>query len=359
MNARLRSLLIATLLTILAGAAQVFAQTDPLSALPTSDVVIFVDSRRIMTEIIPRVLAKDPATLAKLTGALAEVNQKTGINILSIERIVCGVRLLGPVGPKTKKEDVGITIIVRGDFNPEGLIAFLKKEGKGKQHEETYGGKIIYSEPPPDPPRTRTERATVAVTVLDPTTLVIGDLPQVRATIDAAAGNGRVDEALVRLATRDSSAVIGMAGNVPPSVAEDLRQGAPSDEMAQGILKLVGMIKQIFASIGATETDFNIITGMRLGSPEQAQSISDMLLGIRQQVSAKLPGQNERDLINSLQISAQNDEVQIRADIKNEIVQDLVASMAKPGKQTTTMKATPGKPRTTTKSRRGRRRRGR
>jgi hypothetical protein len=361
MNTKLRSLLLAILITLCVSTSLVSAQTDPLAALPTSDVVLHIDARRIQTEIIPRLLANDPATLAKMTAMANEVQTKTGVNVLGIDRIVIGFQLLGPLKPGFKKDDAGIAIIVSGNFNPSGLIEFAKREGKGKTGEETYGGKVIYSEPRPDPPRVKSERETAAVTLLDANTLVLGDLPQVRAAIDAASGKGRVDAALVQLAMRDSSSLIAFAGNVPPSLAESMMANAPSDPMAQGMMKLIATIKQIFASVGSTPTDFNMIMGVRLGSVEQAQSISDMLLGIRQQVGSQIPDPKARDILNTLQITAQNDEVQIRADVKNEVVQSFIAEMMKEKKKEA---ATAAKPATTktkksTKSRRGRRRRSR
>jgi hypothetical protein len=356
MNTKLRSLFLAIFLTMVAGVQLVQAQTDPLATLPASDIVMFADTRRILNEIVPRILAKDPGTLGKMMATLNELNTKTGVNVLAIDRVAVGVKLLtGNIRTNVKKEDVGVAIIVRGDFNPDRLIAFLKSEGKGKQSGETYGGKVIYSEPPPTPPKTRVERATFAVTVLDANTLVLGDLPQVRATVDAASGNGRVDAALVQLATRDSSSLIGMAGSLPQSVVDDLRSSAPPDQMSQGISKLIASIKQIFASVGATATDFNVITGARLSSPEQAQTVSDMLLGIRQQVSKEIPDQKVRALFDALQISAQNDEIQIRTDIKDEVVQDFLVSMMKENRAA---KSAPAKTtKKTTKPRRSRRRR--
>lgn len=357
MNTKLRSLLLAIFLMAVVNVGLVSAQTDPLAALPASDAVAFVDARRILNELVPQILAKDPTTLAKMMGALNELKTKTGVNVLGIERIAAGVRLLGPLkGGPPKKEDVGVAIIVQGDFNPNGLIEFLKIEGKGKQGEETYGGRIIYSEPPPAPPRTRTERATMAVTVLDANTLVIGDLPQVRATIDAAGGTGRVDSTLIELAQRNTTALIGMAGNIPPSFTESLTANAPKDPMAQSIVKLITSIRQIFSSIGSTQTDFNVITGARFSSTEQAQGVSGMLQGLRQMVSGQIPDPKIRDIFNALQITTQNDEVQIRADIKNEVVQEFISEMMKANKPSA-KSAAPAKK--TTKSRRGRRRRGR
>ena len=149
--------------------------------------------------------------------------------------------------------------------------------------------------------------------------------------------------------------IIGLSGNVPESLIQDLKETAPpKDEMAQTINKAIAGLKQLFVSIGATPTDFNLITGARLSSPEQAASLGDMLMGLRQQAIAEVGDQETRDLINSVQVSAQGDEVQIKANIKNEVVQEFAASMMKDEKSG--VKPTRVKPRQTTKHRRSSRR---
>ncbi|MBA2731959.1 MAG: hypothetical protein H0U54_03595, partial [Acidobacteria bacterium] len=269
MNIKLRSLFLTIFLTTVIGIGFVSAQTiqtattgnEPLAALPASDVIGFVNLRRIMTEVIPRIFANDPATLAKMTMALDEVNKKTGINILSVDRVVMGMRFYGTSFNKVEKEDVGIVIIVHGNFDPNAFLAALRREVKNKVAEETYGGKIIYHEPMPAPPKKRAERETPAVTVLDANTIAVGDLPQVRAAIDAAAGNGRVDSALVQLATRDSDALVGSAVNVPESAKQSFLASGPKEEMPPGIDKIINGIKQIYVSLGANPTAFNISLG--------------------------------------------------------------------------------------------------
>lgn len=373
MNTKLRSLLLAIFLTALVGVRFVSAQTrtppatasnDPLATLPASDVVGFLDFRRLLNEIVPRVLAKDPMLLAKMVVALDDVNKKTGINIRSIERIAAGVRFYGTTFTNVKKEDVGIAIIVHGDFDPNMFIAALKRETKGKVAEAAYGGKIIYSEPMPAPPKKRSERETPAIVVLDSNTLAVGDLQQIRATIDAAAsGNGRVDTALTQLATRDSSGFVGVAANIPDAIKQTFSEKAPKDEMAQPIIKLVNGIKQISASMGGNETDFNITLGVRFENPEQAQSANDMLLGLRQQFGTQITDPQARALLEGVQIAAQGDELQLRCAIKNEVVQGLAASLIKDNqpKEGQAMgdpvaKPAPAKARQTTKSRRAKRR---
>ena len=371
-NIKLRSQLLALLLMTAMSVSLVSGQTaqtasainDPLAALPASDGVIFVDVRRIMTELVPRIFANDPAKLAMMMGALNDVSAKTGVNLLSINRVVVGVRFLGPVFPKPEKENIGIAVIVRGDSHANSVIEFLKTITKGKLAQETYSGKVIYSEPPPTAPRKRTERATPALAMLDADTIVLGDLPQVRATIDSAAGNGRVESSLVELATRDSNALMGAAVTVPDTLKQSLAASAPKDAMAQGIVKFLSSIKQTYSSVGMSATDYNIITGARFESPAQAESVGDILQGLRQQAGSFIPDPKIRTLIDTLQVTTQGDAVQIRADLKNEMVQELITALMKEmnkkeAEATSAAKAAPAKPKGKTKSRRGRRRRGR
>lgn len=365
MNMKLRALLLAIPLAMLMSIAVVSAQTtqatstlDPLNTLPTSDVVAFADTRRILTEILPRLLANDPATLVKLTNAANDLNTKTGINILAIDRIAVGVQFTGTVTHNLKKDDVGLAIIVRGDFDADKFFAFMKVETKGKARQETYGGKLIHIEPPPTPPQKKSERETAALTFLDDHTIVVGDLPQVRATIDAATGKGRVDSALVQLATQDANTLIGMAGNVPPSLTEDIRKSATTgDEAEQAISKVVVNIKQVFSSIVTNPAAFNATLGARLGTAEQAQSLVDLLFGIRQQTAPYVQDKTLHDMLTSLQITAQSDQVRLSANIPNEVVQSFAASMIKenPPAAKPVTKATTAKKRTTHRRRTRRR----
>jgi hypothetical protein len=340
-NTKLRSLLLALFLVIVASVNLVSAQTtppatasndDPVAALPASDMVVFADVRRILTDAIPRLFAKDPATLAKMMGLLNEVRTKTGINILAIDRVAMGVRILGGVGPNFKKESVGVAIIAHGDFDANALIAFAKRETKGNIAEQAYGGKTIYSEPPPAPPRKRSERETPAFSVLDANTLLIGDLAQVRATIDASGGAGRVEPTLVQHATQNSNALFGWAINFSPALAETATAGTLPDETARaGIKFFMSIIKQVFASIGSTQTSFNAVVGIRLCDAEQAQSLSELMTAARKQFGSMAGDPHLRGLLDNIQITSQGSVLQVKAEFKDEILQNVINSaMTKP-----------------------------
>jgi hypothetical protein len=339
MKMKRRRLLAALLLAVAMNVCLVSAQTtspapavvsDPLAMLPASDVVVFANVRRILNDAIPRLLAKDPAMLTKLMAVANEAKTKTGINILAIDRLVMGARIVGPVGRNFKKESVGIAIIAHGDFNANALIDFAKGATHGKISEQAYNGKVIYSEPMPEPPRTRAERETPAFAVLDTNTLVVGDLPQVRATIDAMTGTGRVDPALVRHATQESDALVGMAIKFSPSLAGNAGGEGP-DAMGRAAARFfMATFKELFASIGSTPTSFNMVLGLRLCDAEQAQSLSELLTSARNQFGGSGGDPHLRGLLNSVQVSAEGSELRVRADFKDEIVQNVISSMMKP-----------------------------
>jgi hypothetical protein len=352
MKMKLHSLLLLLLIAFSANALVVTAQTataaakelGPLALLPSSDVVAFADVRRIVSEAVPRLLAKNPELLGQMMGMLNEVRTKTGFNLLAIDRIAVGVKLVGPMKPGMKKENIGIVIIAQGDFDASGLLEFIKREGKGKTGEETYGGKLIYSEPRPDPPRVKADREVAAAALLDPNTLVVGDLPQVRATIDAAAGKDRIDPALAGLALRDESAVLGVAAYLSPSFTENLSVGAAPGEIERaGMRFMMALFKHAIISIGSTPESFNLSLGLGFCDPQQAQSIRDMLNGLRKAETPLSRDPRLRGLLDSTQVTAEGNEMRIRVEVKNEILQAFIADMMKPKAQ-----AAPSSPATQT-----------
>lgn len=338
MKTKLRSLLFSLLLAALGGAAAA-AQTatpaaaaDPLSALPDSDLVIYADVRRMMTELAPRILAHDPSMLAKVTGALEMVKAKTGINVLGVERVVVGMKLYGPPGTKDiKKENIGVVIIAHGDFDASALITFAKAESKGKLSEQPYEGKVIYHEPPLDPPKTKPERERPAFVVLDANTLAVGDLPAVRAAVDAAAGKGRVAPDVLRLATRDPNAILGAGFNFSPTVVQHLSASVGPDEIEQAGVRLVfSTVKQLSFSAGVAPGTFSLSLGARLCDAQQAQGVGDVLSAVRRKVSAEQP--KIAGLLEGVQVTTEGSDLTVRADIKGEALQALGAMFANQGK---------------------------
>jgi hypothetical protein len=361
MNDRRRRLLPAMLLLFVLGLMPVKAQTrahapaapaDLLQQLPASDVVLVVDHTRILNEAIPRLFGNNTAPLGKIFAMGDDFKAKTGIDPRSISRIVVGVRFMNPdnlvKGPD--KKDLGIVILAQGDFEAQKLVDFMRSEAKDRLREEQSGGHTIYTidERPKGATTPKPDIEIPALTLLDPNTIAIGDLAQVRATIEAQGSGAHLNSELVTLATRNSNALISLAGNVPTNLTDNLApkgsSGNPElDATVTKFFEAVAAIKQTSISLGLTPTGVECWLGARLNSTEQAQSLGDMLLGARQQYSVFIEDKVVRELVNSMQITAQNDEVQLRLEVPQTLITAMING-AKKKADAPAAKATAAKP---------------
>ena len=85
-----------------------------------------------------------------------------------------------------------------------------------------------------------------------------------------------------------------------------------------------------------------------------------MLLGIRQQTAPYVQDKTARDMLASLKITAQDNEVRVSADIPNEVAQGLFSSTLKKGEKREAdlvLNPAPVKKKTTTTTQRRRTRR--
>ena len=319
-----------------AAAANILAPNGSalLAQLPASDVVIFIDNQRLLTEIVPRVLASDPAKLAKFNAMMDEFKAHTGIDARSFEQIAIGMQLTSQGAGHTHTE---AAVIAQGSFNSGALLAAGRIASKGKYREQAYGGKTIYvftmpeqeKASPATPGTTAKQPAPgkpdeMAVAALNANTLALGSPASVRATIDAGAGRQHVSPELVTLATRDASAVISFGGNVPPSVTQNLDFG--NEEVA----KSIASIRQFYGSVSALPSGYNMLTVLRTETPKDAQNLNDTLAALKQFVPvlvAQLPadkGKLTQNLADSLKTTTQGNEVQISLTLAQTDVATLI-----------------------------------
>ncbi|HEX8495289.1 MAG TPA: hypothetical protein VF658_20930 [Pyrinomonadaceae bacterium] len=350
MNNTRRRLLPAILLLVALTIIPIRAQTtlsasaiDPLLMLPASDVVLLIDHSRIWSEAIPRFFGADAAPIRKILAEAEQFKAKTGVDVRSISRIAVGVRFVNPEAVtkmKVDKKDLAVVIIAQGDFDPNKLVSAMRRDAKERVREEQHGGQIIYSVDESKGGNQQPDIEKVAVAVLDTNTIAIGDLVHVRATIDAKAGSGRLSPELVSLIQRNGSALASLAGNVPAALFASLLPkessgNAEMDKQFGKFFEAVASIKQMYISLGMTATDVEASLGARLGSTEQAQSLGDMLLGARQQYSVFIEDKMIRDLVANMQITAEGEEVQLKAALPQTTIAMLISNASKTAAATT------------------------
>ncbi|HEX8143727.1 MAG TPA: hypothetical protein VF553_14095 [Pyrinomonadaceae bacterium] len=296
-----------------------------LAALPASDVIIFVDTQRLTSDALPNFLAADPALLARANAKLERLQKETGLDAHSVESMAIGLRLPTASAPG----DMKVVSILHGSFVASELIeagfaAAKRKENIGRE-EQVYEGKKIYvlasardqadaaadggSAP-------RTDRQRMAIAEMDANTVVVGDLESVRATLNPS--HARVDQNLVDLATRTPNAFASFAGNLAPGTTRGFGFGNSKAD------KLAASIRQIYGSVSTTGTEAQTLLAARTDNAEQAHDIAQAINGLKllskfgiggRSGASRAEGEAISKLINSLSVTSQNNEVEIKLNV--------------------------------------------
>jgi len=276
------------LLLLLAGAAAGQAPVDArraVSSLPDSQAVLYVNARRIINDVMPRLM---PA--AEYQKMLTQA-QQFGFDPRGLEFAAVGVRLADPPPANNLPEFV---VVLRGNFNADTLLA-LGRIAAGAQNiqprSETYGSKTIeiidLQNMGPKPAAGAADGAggnrppkpmpypEVAVMALDSNTLVAGVPSYVRAMVDAAGGRGGLRPSMVDLAMRDPQALWSLTVELPPNLNEYLRKaGLPANKEVD---QMVGWVKQVNLAQGMDALNYSLSAAVLTDAPEHASAFSGLV----------------------------------------------------------------------------------
>ncbi len=297
----------------------------PLNLLPPSDLVAFVNVKRLINDAAPKVLADNPAKLAEFNAEIDKLKMQTGLDARSFETIAVGLRYQNPSPGVTTADTV---LIASGTFNAGALLAAGRIAAKGKYQEQKYNDATIYIFSINDqvniPGVMKMRVRELAVTTLGTNNLVIGELAAVRATLDADKRRGNENTDLVNLATRTPNALMGFSANVPPSLSKGVNVG--NDEIS----KLVGSIRQAYGAVGTTANGFDLMAIARTENAGQAVSLSETLTALKQfggMLVGQIPAETRglaQNALDSLKIGAQGNETSLRFELQQSDITTLM-----------------------------------
>ncbi|HEV2714866.1 MAG TPA: hypothetical protein VGU64_06340 [Terriglobales bacterium] len=248
-----------------------------VSFLPASDGVVLIDVHRLLSETLPRVFAADSAKLSQVNAEIDKFKTETGVDARALTRVVVGTRYTYPSPNVTKLESVAVA---HGTFDPKAIATAGRAKAQGRYREEQYHGMTIMIFTINDPMRLlglwNLKVSDLAVSAVDAKTLVIGSVTNVRAAIDAGRSGSPANSDLLLLANRDPNAVIGFGANVTRNLTANLNVG--TDTIAADI----NSIRQVYGSVGSTQTDVSLLLVARTDSPTSAKNLSDMATGLKQ-----------------------------------------------------------------------------
>jgi hypothetical protein len=291
------------------------APSNIASYLPASDAVAIVDVKRMLNETMPSILGSDQAKLAQANAEIDKFKTKTGVDLRQFNRLAVGTRYAYPNATTTRLETVAIA---HGTFDARAVSASVRAAANGKSREEKYRGLTIAIINVNDEIKLlglwNMTINELAICPLDPTSLALGSLDNVKAAIDAGKV-GRAPAELISLASKDPAAVIGFGANITPELLAKLDVGNDT------IAKDVSSIKQAYGSVGSTQTDVTVMMVARTDSAAAAKNLSDTVEGLRQLGSMFMGrlAQPRRALaesaLNNLKVTARETEVEIRTQV--------------------------------------------
>lgn len=306
------------------------APRTPLSALPASDAVMLIDLKRLLNDVVPRVFSGDPAHLAKVNAEIEKLKTNYGFDVRAFEQIAVGLRFQNPRAGVTTTDMVAV---VSGTFNSGALLAAGRMAAKGKYQEEKYRNSTIYvfdvTQQGKAPSVMGMRVAKLAVAALDANTLVFGEPEGVRSTIGATLERRRANAELIQMAMRNPNTFVSFGANVPQS----LTQG--KDFGNEEISKNISSIRQAYGGLGVTPGGFDLTAIARTNRPDEAKSLGDTLSALKQfggmAVSQMPPDKRAmaQAALDSLTITTEGNETQLKLEIAQAAINELMRSMQK------------------------------
>jgi hypothetical protein len=295
--------------------ARTATAADNFSYLPTSDAVMLIDVHRLLNQTMPAIFAGDQAKVAQANAEIDKFKTRAGIDPRSFDRVAVGSRFTYPSPQVTKLETVAIA---HGAFDSKAVSASVSSAANGKYREEKYRGATIMIVSINDEMKLlglwNMEVHDLAICVLDPNSMAIGELANVRAAITSGRQGGNNSE-LAALASRDPSAVIGFGSNLSHELLANLNVGNDT------IAKDVNAIRQVYGAIGSKQSDVSLMIVARTDSAESAQNLSDTITGLKQLGGILVARMAEprrtlaQSALDNLKITTRGVELEIRTQV--------------------------------------------
>jgi hypothetical protein len=192
----------------------------------------------------------------------------------------------------------------------------------------------------------------VGIVSLNANTIAAGSPGYLRAAIDAAGGKDRINTESLNSMLRDPNALVSFAGTPWHSFAKSF--GMLGTETTPRAARCESKIGDMYVALTMDATNFMIRGVSNADNPDTAKILANLYTGLLKYATASIPDASAQSLLKGLAITAEGDEVLVRADFPQQMVIDLVQQKMKPKDIEATEEKPATKPVTT--RRRGRRR---
>jgi hypothetical protein len=302
-----------------------------LSNLPEADLLIYINPQRILNEIVPKFLpAKDVEEMRK---AFDEVKKDTGLDPTKVDYIVLAVRFKKPTDD-LNFQPPEFMVLASGDFSAESIILLARMASDGKLRDEKYGTRTLglmtidplVKEAEKNPLlKSLTEMGIISVNA---NTVAVGSPAYLKAAADASDGKERINPATLNSLVRDTNALMSIAGTPWHSFAKSF--GMLGTETNARAARCESTMGNLYAALTMDATNFMVRGAMNADNPDTAKILTNLYSGILRYATSQIPDAATQTMLKGLAITAEGDEVMVRADFPQQMVLDLIQQQMKP-----------------------------
>jgi hypothetical protein len=332
------------------------AVINSLSSLPEADMLIYINPQRILNEAVPALMpAKE---VEKMRKGFEDVKANAGIDPTKIDYIVMAIRFKKPTAD-LNFQPPELMVVASGDFSAESLMTLARMASQGKLRDEKYGTKTL-GLMTIDPLVKEAEKnpflkafTEVGIVTLSANTIAAGTPGYLRAAVDAGDGKERINADTLNSLVRDTNVLISVAGAPWHSFAKGF--GMLGTETTPRPARCESKIGDFYAALTMDATNLMIRGASNADNPDTAKIISKLYSGLLGYAASSIPDPSAKSLLQGFTITAEGDEVLLRADFPQQMVKELIEQKMKPKQMDATADIkTPAKP--SVKRRRTRRR---
>ena len=307
------------------------AMVSSLSSLPEADTLVYINTQRILNELLPKLLpAKDVEEMRK---GFEEIKKNAGMDPTKIDYVVIAVRFKKPTDDLNFQAPE-FMVVSSGDFSADALLMLAHMASQGKLRDEKYGSKTlglmtidpIVKEAEKNPMlKAFTE---VGIVALNGNTIAAGSPGYLRAAVDAADGKDRITTEALNSLVHDPNALISVAGTPWHSFAKSF--GMLGTETNPRAARCETKIGDLYAALTMDATNFMIRGTSNADNPDTAKILANLYSGLLKYVSAEVPDASAQAVLKGLSIKAEGDEIHLSADFPQQMVIDMIQQQMKP-----------------------------
>jgi len=304
---------------------------NSLSSLPEADGLIYVNLQRILNEVLPKFMpAKD---LEEMRKGFADAKANAGIDPARIDYAVIAIRFKKPTADLNFQAPE-FMLVASGDFSADSLMTLARMTSQGKLRDEKYGNKTI-GLMTIDPIAKESEKTPLlksftemGVVALNANTIASGSPGYLRAAIDAGDGKERISAEALNFLVRDPNALISFAGSPWHSFAKSF--GILGTETNPRAARCEMKMGDIYAALTMDDKNFMIRGVSNADNPDTAKIIANLYSALLQYATTSVPDPMAQSLLKGFNISAEGDEVLLRADFPQQMVMDMIQKHMRP-----------------------------